>query len=380
MRTLLLGASFSAVPIFNRLIRAGQDVTVVGSLRDDPCHQLTNKSVFADYSDINEIRKIWLEGDFEHIVPSCNDASLKTATEIASEHNVIGYDSIETFNQIANKDEFRKLCQKLGLHAPRTIAELDRNATQEEMKILGKVLVKPIDSFSGIGISSAENEVNYLQIQRALTASKSGKVVIEEFVDGTLHSHSAFLKDGQIAWQDFVDEYCEVTPYQVSRSQYPSVLNEKIRNSVANDIAALAMHLSLSDGLIHTQFIANGDDFWLIESMRRCPGDLFGSHFSISKDFDYAWNYIAPYIGRDFDFSANQVSKSVSRQVMSHTDPIYVYGSKINSNDAETWFIPLHRSGEHVDAAPLGKAGIIFQATNSAPSDANYTIIESNTF
>lgn len=380
MRTLLLGASFSAVPIYNRLILAGHEVTVVGSLRDDPCHKITNNSIFVDYSELDDVREIWAKGNFDFLVPSCNDASIKTATALASEYPILGYDTLDSFSQIANKDEFRRLCQKLELHSPRIFAEIGRESKFENLKFEGKVLVKPVDSFSGIGMSVAEKELTDLQIKKALTASKVGKAVIEEFVEGTLHSHSAFIKNGLVEWQDFVDEYCDVNPYQVDRSDYPSRLDETIKKRVSAEIHKVAQYLKLSDGLIHTQFISNQDDYWLIESMRRCPGDLFGTHFMLASGFDYTWNYVAPFIGEEFDFSQKDDARAVSRQVLSLAASTNFYGVTASANGAETLFVPLLSSGDVLNAAPHGKAGIVFQAKKNPPQDANYTIIESTTF
>jgi formate-dependent phosphoribosylglycinamide formyltransferase (GAR transformylase) len=382
MRTLLLGASFSAVPIYNRLILAGHEVTVVGSLRDDPCHKITNNSIFVDYSELDDVREIWAKGTFDFLVPTCNDASIKTATALASEYPILGYDNMNSFSQIANKDQFRWLCQKLELHAPRILAQFVSESKVENFELQGKALVKPVDSFSGIGISFVENSVTDHQIKNALSASKVGKAVIEEFVEGTLHSHSAFIKDGLIQWQEFVDEYCDVNPYQVNRSYYPSRLGETIKIKVSAEIHKVAKYLNLSDGLIHTQFISNEDDFWLIEAMRRCPGDLFGTHFKLSSDFDYTWNYIAPFIGEEFDFSQKDDARAVSRQVLTLAASANFYGvrASASASEAETLFVPLLSSGDMLNAAPHGKAGIVFQATKNVPQDANYTIIESTTF
>lgn len=379
-RTLLLGASFSAVPILNRLNQAGHRVTVVGAFPDDPCHKLSQNSILVDYSDELAIREIWERGDFDHLVPSCNDTSIRTATAVANEFSILGFDPKDSYNQIANKDEYRRLCQKLRLHTPRTIAEVASIDEAKAIEFNGRGVVKPVDSFSGIGISIAEGKASKSQILAAMAVSRSGKAVVEEFVEGGLHSHSAFIKGGQIVWQDFVDEFCEVSPYQVNRSSYPSVLTNTVKNNVSKDVQKIIDSLRLTDGLIHTQFIAESENFWLIESMRRCPGDLFGSHFSLSKGFDYSWNFVAPFIGEEFKLSENSVSKDVSRRVLTSSEMINFYGVAIPRSHLETIIIPLQSAGVEIDAAPLGKAGIIFQVNGNPSNEQNSTIIESSSF
>ena len=52
------------------------------------------------------------------------------------------------------------------------------------------------------------------------------------------------------------------------------------------------------NGLLHTQFISDNNRFWLIETMRRCPGDLYGTLIKKSTGFDYAKFYSKPFLNQ----------------------------------------------------------------------------------
>ncbi len=70
------------------------------------------------------------------------------------------------------------------------------------------LLVKPSDSFSGRGVTKVFDRTELAAaVADARRNSRSAEVVIEEFIEGSLHSHSAFIKDQEIAFDVFVDEY-----------------------------------------------------------------------------------------------------------------------------------------------------------------------------
>ena len=69
-------------------------------------------------------------------------------------------------------------------------------------------------------------------INSAKQFSKSGAVIAEEFVDGKLYSHSAFIKNKKIVVDFFVNEYCTVYPYQVNSSNISKQLSQKIQQGL----------------------------------------------------------------------------------------------------------------------------------------------------
>lgn len=381
MKALLLGSSFSAIPIHNVLKAMGYSVTVVGSYEDDACHKIATESIFVDYGDEKLISEIWESGDFDFIVPSCNDTSYEIATLLAARFSLSGFDSIETFEKISKKHLFRDVCNSLGLNAPKVIEHFrSEDLVKDSVQFEGIALIKPIDAFSGRGVSIANKIASKKNIQNALASSPSGQAILEEFVEGSLHSHTAFIENGRIVWHDFVDEFCEVYPFQVNRSSYPTRLSPEIKKSVNNQIQVLVQELELSDGLLHTQFISNDLDFWLIEAMRRCPGDLYGHHFELTKNFKYLLNYVAPFIGKEFNLNGKDFIGHIERQVISSSENLIYYGIEISASAQKTLFIPLSSAGSRLEQAPFDKAGIFFSWSDEVRSETQYTILKADSF
>lgn len=360
-KVLLLGSSFSALPILKYLQKINFEVTVCGSIKSDPCHYFADNSIYINYLDVDKVEQEVKSKKYDYIVPSSNDTSYITCSKIAQNFNFLGIDSIEATNIIHNKEFFRKFCQKFNVISPKS--ETISLSNPKEINLNFPLIVKPTDSFSGKGITKVNNQVELtLALNRIKEVSNDDSCVIEEFVDGTLHSYSAFVRNGEIMIDFFVDEFCTTYPYQVNCSNFPSRLSNILRNLVKTEVAKIIQNLNLVDGLLHTQFISDKEKFWIIESMRRAPGDLYGHMINLSTGFDYTAFYVNPFVGiknENFKISG-EIEKPISRHTVSSKEKCYPISLSINFPFKNTEIVNLKTSGQLMDEAPFDKHSILF--------------------
>lgn len=361
-KALLVGSSFSAAPIFFALKKYGLHVSVCGKIESDPCHQYADASFYIDYSKPEELREVLDANEFDFLVPTCNDYSYMACAALAKERGFCGIDTLETASILHQKNKFRLAVEQLGLPAP-AYRLLQRDGASRVDELRFPVLVKPIDSFSGRGMTKVFDPASLPQaIEDAFGASRGGGgVVVEEFVEGALHSHSAFIQNGRVCIDFFVDEFCTVYPYQVDCSNHPSGLNEGVRANVRAAIDKLASALKIVDGLLHTQFIANGNDFWIIETMRRCPGDLYGSLIEFSTGAEYSDFFVRPYLGLPLpETFVGGESRFYGRHTISVAKPLINFSFSQSLPSDRVDIVSLKSSGERLGIAPFDKLAILF--------------------
>jgi hypothetical protein len=356
-RALLVGSSFSAAPMFFELKKRGLHVTVCGGNGDDPCHQYADDSIYIDYSDKEALLHAVQQNDFDFLVPSCNDYSYLSAGWVADKLGFPGYDAPDVIDVIHTKKLFRHYSQSIGLQVPRSFDDQSQGTSAPSFPCL----VKPVDSFSGRGVTVVQCPADLGDaIHAAKSSSRRGEYLVEEFVAGSLHSHSAFISQGLIALDFFVDEFCTVYPYQVDCSNHPSNLDEGLRRAVRREIEKLTSALNLCDGLLHTQFITSGSDFWLVECMRRCPGDLYGTLIERSTGIQYAGLFVAPFVGESYSSPCGLPEpRPYGRHTIStETKQVYFsFSHEIPAADVEV--IQLKLSGNSLDPAPYDKLAIL---------------------
>lgn len=373
-KVLLAGTSYSAVPILQVLKKKGYEVAVCGSLQDDPCHALADHSYYIDYSERSLLLDVVQKNDIKYLCPACNDYSYMSCAWVAERRDLPGYDSYETTLILHNKSMFRSFAEKKGLPIPRA------NPVHEAVELGIKIsefpmLVKPADSFSGRGMTKVENHRELLEsIEIAKTNSRSGEALVEEYIEGSLHSHSIFIQDGKCVFDIFVDEFCTTYPYQVNCSNIPSKLSETVQTGVRECIMELISMLQLNDGLLHTQFMVNEKGFWLIECMRRGPGDLYHHMVELSTGINGMDLYARPFIGERMPPKiVTKGSRFYARHTISVTEPTVAVSFSINLPAEDIQIASLKNSGGLLKAAPYDKLAIFFARFENKETLFQYT-------
>ena len=381
---LLIGTSFSAVPIYSALKQLDCHVAVCGGVPTDPCHAFADESHYIDYSDRNQLLELVRKKGFKYIAPSCNDYAYLSGAWVAEQEGLPGFDSYETTLILHNKNEFRKFADKNGYPIPKATSVHDLDELKK-VDLINPMLVKPVDSSSGRGMTKVHN-ANELKsaIASAISSSRSGEALIEDFIDGKLHSHSVLFQNGRVVFEVVADEFCTVYPYQVNCSNIPSSLPNCLKEKVSDCIQQMVTQLQLADGMLHTQFMVRDNEFWLIECMRRSPGDLYYKMVELSTGVNCVDLYARPFAGFKMpDVVHQKTSRLIARHTISTVSPTIATSFSINLPALNLQTVPLKNSGEIVKEAPYDKLGIFFAEFKSetelfktTPNLANQVLIQ----
>lgn len=367
-KILLVGTSYSALPLLFELKRRGFEVSVTGCLAGDPGHAYADHSFGVDFSVQDDLLNLVASERFTHLIPSCNDFSYLACAWCADKFAFPGFDSYQTTLILHTKHAFREFAERQGFPVPRSYPP----DALESLRF--PVLVKPVDAFSGRGMSLVSEK---RQLDAALSlaqrCSRSGQAVIEDYICGTLHSHSAFIRDGHFAFDTFADEFCSVYPYQVDCSNIPSILPDSLRRRLRECMLELVTTLDLQDGLLHTQFMTDGHDFWLIECMRRCPGDLYGTLVESALGVPYNRLYLSGFLGEKPPFTQADQTRFYARHTLSVKQAQVFASFTHHIPGRNIRYFPLKSSGEAFQPAPYDKAGILFAEFDSFQTLAEIT-------
>lgn len=360
-RTLLVDTNRAAVPIYRALCEMGHEVWVVGGKLTEPLAKLAPNYVQLDYSDTARLAALVDEKAFDCLVPGCTDLSYQVCAEI-NKGRFPGIDTPAKTSVINAKSEFRKAASALGVPVPQVL-------TFEQTADAPALIVKPVDAFSGRGMTVLHRPTPALlnqALDEARKASKSGTALIEEFVTGQLFSHSAFLWDGAVVADFIVQEDCTTNPFTVDTSRvaaaFPGAMLESLRDSARR----LVSELRLANGLMHTQFIVRDDRYWIIEVTRRCPGDLYSLLIEFSTGYPYAASYAAPFVGRQADPRLEDgIRERITRHTVTSKTGASLWGFQFNDPVDIRLFVPLATSGDFIGTSPYGRAGIVFFRSSS---------------
>ncbi|WP_221793640.1 ATP-grasp domain-containing protein [Aquisediminimonas sediminicola] len=355
MKILLLDAAFSALPIYKSLKDSGHDVWVMGNRPTDILAvKARDKWIQQDYSKVDAVSKIIDHHGFDYVVPGCTDISMATCVNLQLSTGLM--DSPQSNEAISNKFAFRRLCKELDLPAPKSFIEAD-------FPMKGRYICKPVDGFSGRGVTVFSGE-DICALQEAVRLAKNSTplsdVVIESFIAGELHSCSAFVESGRLVKVFYVREGSSANPYAVDTSYVVHDLPLTCTTVLEAGIIKLCSFLKLKDGLIHTQFIISDGCPMIVEMTRRCPGDLYSMLIEYSTGYPYASKFSSYFINKHVEFSANDMHNFVLRHTVT-SDVHNVYEAiYFKEKVCVKSFYPLNSIGEIMLPRQGSRAGILF--------------------
>lgn len=371
-RALLLDAGFASLPFLDVLRQHGYRTAVCGSKTQDPGHRFADDSSPVNYGDVQQVIDLCREWGISALLPGVTDVSYLTGARVAEQLGFAGFDTPEIADTLFQKDQFRHWAQANHFPVPAAVQQLTDSAS-----LPLPLIVKPVDAYSGLGITHiTEREQLPAAFHAAQQASRSGEALIEQFISGTLHSHSAFIRNGEIVCEFFVDEFCTVYPWQVNSSSLTTQLSRALQDRVSDCLATLTAQLRLCDGLLHTQFMTDGNDFWLIELTRRCPGDLYSHLISLSTGVPYSSHFVAPFICLDDHFDQRRPVRQrfIARHTVSVAEATRFAGFHFAALPAQILdVIPLKLPGDALEAAPRDRAGLVFAECDNLTKLAQLT-------
>ena len=312
----------------------------------------------ADYTDIEVLKNTVKEYAIDRVVPGCNDYSYEVCCYL--EGFTMNVDSLDQVHTLVNKKSFREFGLENGLPVPQVFGLVDLRLTPDQ----GPLIIKPADSYSGKGITRldtyGDGELDSA-VNHAVASSRDGSYVIEEFVEGQLYSHSAFIKNKEIVKDFLVEEHGSVNPFVVDTSYVKADFSKDVRFEIRKDIEKIVNILNLSDGLIHTQFILRDDKYWLVEITRRCPGDLYSQLIELSTGYNYAAMYASYFIGEhlEFDSPAGSVMPVVRHTITQDKSGIFDFLGFTETVEVMR-YIAISIAGDFLQPSPRGRVGILF--------------------
>lgn len=291
-KALILNASYCEIEAILALHKHGYYVIATGRDRGAAGEKFVDKYIQADYSDKERILQIAREQKIDVIVPNINDYGVRTAAYVAEKLGLPGHDSYCTAVLLSDKDKFKQFALENGIATPNAVpfTSYDEALSYIYSEQGSPLIVKPSDACGGLGISKIETiEQARPALDAAFQSSRNGHIIIEPFIEGTLHGFTSFLKDKKVICYGTDSEFMFVNKYRVEMGLYPSNVEEQVKDVMIRQVEKMADLLDLKDGIFHLQFIMSKDGPQIIEVMRRNLGNmcLLCSKMRLGMDWVY---------------------------------------------------------------------------------------------
>ncbi len=301
-KLLIAGGGYADIPLIRAAKSLDYYVITSGNRPDELGHKESDKYYNADFSDPEEMLKLARELEIDAICPCSNDFSVISSSYVAETLGLPGYDSYKTTLLLHHKDQYRQFALQNEIPTPKAMGFTDIDTALKNLEAFRlPLIIKPVDLTGGKGITKVSNISEAKSaLENSFSISKTKRVVVEEFLEGSRHGFSALLQSGKIVFHFTDNEYYYLNPYMVSGASAPSTVSIDVVDELIKLSEKIASLLSLKDGIFHVQFILNDGKPIIIEICRRSPGDLYTQFVKLATGVDYPAQIIKPFLNINY--------------------------------------------------------------------------------
>lgn len=261
------------------IVRKAQEMglyTIVADyypVEKSPAKAIADKAIEVSVTDVDAVLLVIKEEQVDGVFVGFNDMLLPYYADICAKAGLPCYGTKEQFETLIAKDKYKALCRQFGVP---TIPEY----SIDDDDIHYPVLVKPVDSSGSRGITICHNRQELEEaVETGKQASKTGKVLIERYMDGREVTVFWTFQNGNYYLSALGNRHVkhnqgkDVIPLPVGYT-FPSVFLPKYRAEVEENCKRMFHHLGIKDGMMFMQCKVEDGTCYVYDLGFRLTGSL----------------------------------------------------------------------------------------------------------
>lgn len=240
------------------------------------------------FSEKDKVLEICIKEKIDGIISFSLESALPTLIYVAQKMGLVS-NSTENLERLSNKFTMREWLNKAGISNPKYVTTSNVEDLNN-ITIPFPCIVKPIDSGGSQGVTMVYNKVELdTAFTRAFGFSKSGNVIIEEYIDGREFSVEYLSYQGKHYNIQITDKVTSGGPYFVELQHHqPADISEELHDRICNLVEHALTALCVENSASHTELKLNSrNELYIIEIGARLGGDYITSDLvRLSTDYD----------------------------------------------------------------------------------------------
>lgn len=277
-KLLILGANAETVPLVKVAKEMGVVTIVTSSIKNDAAKNVADISYDVDGVDVSGLIELARKESIDGVLVGVADVLVPIYCKVCSALDLPCYATDEIVKIFSYKDRFKACCEKYGIHG---IPEfyLDEKMDREDLdKLVYPVVVKPVDSRSGIGITVCYEETEIESaVREALAHSRCKRFIVEKYMQCDDMGIYYTFKDGNCSASCVYDRY--TTGKQIGKSRvclggtYPSKHIDEYFSRMHDNACRMFKNIDIQNGvLMFSAFYMNGE-FYVYDTGFRLQGE-----------------------------------------------------------------------------------------------------------
>ena len=276
MKALVLAGGLSQIELLNQL--KARNITTV--LADGNANALARPYADIFYQlpifDIEAVKEVALKEKVDFLITVCADQVLLVVAQVSEMLGLPWYIDYKTAQLVSDKKYMKKIFWENNIPTSRYVEmmELDWDKIQH---LQYPLVVKPVDAYSSKGVRKALNADELaVYFAEASRISRTGGVIVEEFVAGTEISVDIYVEDGvaKLLCVSNSEKISSEDRFIIFRGRYPVAASEAVMEQIRQVAQQIADAFGLKNCPMLIQMINDGKKVSVLEFCARTGGNM----------------------------------------------------------------------------------------------------------
>jgi biotin carboxylase len=299
-KVLILGAGPYQLSAIQKAVKMGLYVITLDYCPDNIGHRFSHQFVNCSTTDKEGVLKAAKDNQVDAICTFSSDIAVNSVAYVCESLQLLG-PSNEVAVNLTQKNLFRQLLKNNALSTPNFISgDSWCEIKQSVSKLKYPLIYKPVDTSGSRGISKIEQPdlpAEKIAFIKAKEMSRSGKVCIEEFIEGIEVGGDGILINGHFAFIAITTKY--LTGFVVVGHSLPTSLNEVDQKRVTEQLERVCVAAGYLNGPLNFDVMVTRDQIYVLEMSPRNGGNGIASIIELSKGVDVEQNTILMALNRE---------------------------------------------------------------------------------
>ena len=301
-KLLLLGSNVGTLDMISYAKSIGTYTIVADNLPIERSigKQYSDSNVLISTGDVEHLKQYIVNEGVKGVFAGVSEFNLLKAMQICNDLHLPFYCTVEQWNRIEDKEQFRNFCNFFDVPTPWTFFSGADMSEKEMRQISYPVVVKPVDSSSSKGVSICRNEKRLIDaIELAKKCSDKGNFIIEEFFEGEEFTAHYTIVNGRASLSCMDNRVPvavhkgDVTTIPIARI-YPSIYIDEYISQVNDKMICLCESLGMQCGVLFVQGLYNkiNNKFAIFEAGLRCAGEAPYRFLAKTNGINFMNNFV----------------------------------------------------------------------------------------
>ncbi len=269
----VIGANKPLEPFYKQAKSLGYCIIGIAYEKGAVCKQYCDKFYPISFVEKEKVLEVCRSESIDGITSFSLESALPTVVYVAQNLGLVS-NTEECVRRLTDKFTMRETLDAAGIPNPRYMIISDLSQL-EDLQGPFPCVVKPVDSGGSQGISLVTKKDELKQAyERSLTFSRSGKVIIEQYVDGREFSVEYLSCNGKHYNIQITDKVTSGPPYFIELQHHqPADISDGLHDRICDIVEKALTALCVQNSPSHTEIkLSSHDELFIIETGARMGG------------------------------------------------------------------------------------------------------------